>query len=182
MKLRKLVVGLASFESVREAAAEVNAYSEPVDVRKQHPFSLLNDKNSANLFLRPHQKRWHQYVPLPPSLRPPSSRNPHHRPQWSHPTLSPPPASSPSSVSIIQDTVFTTLFRPRLLASSSPRVVNVSSRGHRLSDIRHEDPGFSQRYDKWQAYGQSKTANILFAVGLVQKWGIEAFSVYPGGA
>lgn len=80
--------------------------------------------------------------------------------------------------------LFTTLIHPRLLASSSPRVVNVSSWGHHFSDIRYEDPGFSsgEKYDKWQSYGQSKTANILFAVGIAQKWGIEAFSLHPGGA
>lgn len=79
--------------------------------------------------------------------------------------------------------LFTNLIRPHLLASSAPRVVNVSSNGHRLSDIRYDDVGFSggKTYDMWKAYGQSKTANMLFAVGLTQR-GIPAFSLHPGGA
>ncbi|MFD8499176.1 SDR family NAD(P)-dependent oxidoreductase [Amycolatopsis sp. NPDC059657] len=63
------------------------------------------------------------------------------------------------------------------------RVVSVSSRGHHFSPIRWDDVEFRTGYDKWQAYGQSKTANILFAVQL-DKFGrerdIRAFSLHPG--
>lgn len=64
-------------------------------------------------------------------------------------------------------------------------MVSLSSRGYRLSGIDFDDPNFERReYDKWIAYGQSKTANILFAVALnprVESHGITAFAVHPGG-
>ena len=65
------------------------------------------------------------------------------------------------------------------------RIVSLSSRGHQRSDVDYEDTMFERRaYDKWTAYGQSKTANVLFAVGLQAHGaarGIEAFAVHPGG-
>lgn len=61
------------------------------------------------------------------------------------------------------------------------RVVSVSSTGHHLSGIRWDDPHFAEpgSYDKWLAYGQSKTANVLFAVELARR-GVAAFSLHPG--
>ncbi|EPQ53753.1 NAD P-binding protein [Gloeophyllum trabeum ATCC 11539] len=66
-----------------------------------------------------------------------------------------------------------------------PRVVNVSSAAHRFSDIRWDDIGFKdgQVYDKWRAYGQAKTANILFSVALAEKLGskgLKVFVLHPG--
>jgi len=65
------------------------------------------------------------------------------------------------------------------------RVVSVSSWGHHFSPVVFEDIHFKNRpYDRWLAYGQSKTANILFAVALDEKGkddNIRAFSVHPGG-
>jgi NAD(P)-dependent dehydrogenase (short-subunit alcohol dehydrogenase family) len=64
------------------------------------------------------------------------------------------------------------------------RVVAVSSAGHRRSPIRWDDVMFETDYDKWAAYGQSKTANALFAVELDRlgrETGIRAFSLNPGG-
>ncbi|MFC8078848.1 SDR family NAD(P)-dependent oxidoreductase [Streptomyces sp. NPDC057307] len=64
------------------------------------------------------------------------------------------------------------------------RVVSVSSAGHRGSPIRWDDVRFERGYDKWQAYGQAKTANALFAVhldALGKDAGVRAFSVHPGG-
>jgi NAD(P)-dependent dehydrogenase (short-subunit alcohol dehydrogenase family) len=64
------------------------------------------------------------------------------------------------------------------------RVVSVSSRGHYFSPIRWDDLHFSLGYDKWQAYGQSKTANVLFAVHLdllARDHGVRAFALHPGG-
>ncbi|MFE9401503.1 SDR family NAD(P)-dependent oxidoreductase [Streptomyces sp. NPDC006530] len=69
------------------------------------------------------------------------------------------------------------------LAEGGARVVAVSSRGHQLSAIRWEDPHFRRGYDKWQAYGQAKTANALFAVHLDRlgrEAGVRAFSLHPG--
>jgi NAD(P)-dependent dehydrogenase (short-subunit alcohol dehydrogenase family) len=63
------------------------------------------------------------------------------------------------------------------------RVVAVSSAGHHQSGIRWDDVQFTQGYDKWLAYGQSKTANALFAVHLDQlgqRDGVRAFSLHPG--
>ncbi len=64
------------------------------------------------------------------------------------------------------------------------RVVSVSSLGHRRSAIRWDDVQFEHGYDKWLAYGQSKTANVLFAVQLDtlgEREGVGAFAVHPGG-
>ncbi len=64
------------------------------------------------------------------------------------------------------------------------RVVAVSSRGHHLSPIRWDDPQFTTGYDKWLAYGQAKTANVLFAVhldALARDAGVRAFALHPGG-
>ncbi len=65
------------------------------------------------------------------------------------------------------------------------RVISLSSRGHHRSGVDFEDTMFERRpYDKWVAYGQAKTANVLFAVGLDargQKHGVRAFAVHPGG-
>ncbi|MEU2433451.1 SDR family NAD(P)-dependent oxidoreductase [Streptomyces sp. NPDC007861] len=68
-------------------------------------------------------------------------------------------------------------------AREGARVVSVSSRGHQLSDIRWDDPHFERGYDKWQAYGQAKTANVLFAVrldALGRDFGVRAFANHPG--
>ncbi|WP_017584103.1 SDR family NAD(P)-dependent oxidoreductase [Nocardiopsis valliformis] len=70
---------------------------------------------------------------------------------------------------------------PRL--SEGARVVSVSSAGHHASSIRWDDPWFEQGYDRWQAYGQAKTANVLFAVHLDRlgrEHGVRAFSLHPG--
>lgn len=64
------------------------------------------------------------------------------------------------------------------------RVVSVSSGGHHLSGIRWDDLHWRQGYDKWEAYGQAKTANVLFAVhldALGREHGVRAFSLHPGG-
>ncbi|EPQ53757.1 short-chain dehydrogenase [Gloeophyllum trabeum ATCC 11539] len=81
--------------------------------------------------------------------------------------------------------LFTNLIMPKILQSKSPRIVNVSSSGHRLSAIRWDDLDFKdgKEYNKWAAYGQAKTANILFSVALAEKLGskgLTAFSLHPG--
>ena len=72
-----------------------------------------------------------------------------------------------------------------LKKSRDARVVALSSRGHARGHVDFDDPNFDKRpYDKWVAYGQSKTANSLFAVELDQRGqqhGIRAFAVHPGG-
>ncbi|MCK2217973.1 SDR family NAD(P)-dependent oxidoreductase [Actinomadura sp. ATCC 31491] len=69
------------------------------------------------------------------------------------------------------------------VARGGGRVVSVSSAGHRQSAIRWDDVQFERGYDKWQAYGQAKTANILFAVhldALARQAGVRAFALHPG--
>lgn len=69
------------------------------------------------------------------------------------------------------------------IARGGARVVSVSSNGHQLSDIRWDDVHFEHGYDKWQAYGQAKTANALFALhldALGRDAGVRAFSLHPG--
>ncbi len=70
------------------------------------------------------------------------------------------------------------------LTRDGTRVVQVSSNAHQFSDVHWDDIHFEHGYDKWQAYGQSKTANALFALQLDtlgQTFGVRAFSVHPGG-
>lgn len=70
------------------------------------------------------------------------------------------------------------------LKAEGARVVSVSSRGHQIAGIDFDDVDFRRRpYDKWIAYGQSKTANALFAVALDARGaerGVRAFSLHPG--
>lgn len=74
---------------------------------------------------------------------------------------------------------------PALAAAAAARVVVVSSRGHRFAPVAFDDVQFTQRpYDRWAAYGQSKTANALFALELDRRGqaaGVRAFSAHPGG-
>ena len=65
------------------------------------------------------------------------------------------------------------------------RLVSLSSIGHRRSGINWDDIHYRKRpYDKWESYGQSKTANALFAVGFNERFkdlGVTANAVMPGG-
>jgi len=71
-----------------------------------------------------------------------------------------------------------------LLACGPARIVNLTSSGHRFSDVVLDDVNFEQTpYDAWQAYGRSKTANVLFAVELDRRGsstGQRAAAVHPG--
>ena len=72
---------------------------------------------------------------------------------------------------------------PALRAARGARVVNLTSGGHRISDIRWDDPHFTTGYEPMLGYGQSKTANVLFAVELDRRWapdGIRGYAVHPG--
>ena len=78
--------------------------------------------------------------------------------------------------------LFACLLAPALVEGA--RVVSLSSAGHRFGRVDFDDPNYRDRdYEKWSAYGQSKTANALFAVGLddrLKSRGVRAFSVHPG--
>ncbi|MFD5249579.1 SDR family NAD(P)-dependent oxidoreductase [Amycolatopsis sp. NPDC058340] len=72
---------------------------------------------------------------------------------------------------------------PALKAGGGARVVTVASSGHHSSAMRWDDVQFERGYDRWLAYGQAKTANVLFAVQLDKlgaEHGIRAFSLHPG--
>ncbi|MFC0504383.1 SDR family NAD(P)-dependent oxidoreductase [Micromonospora costi] len=74
--------------------------------------------------------------------------------------------------------------RPALAAAGGARVVAVSSAAHLRSPVVFDDIHFAHReYDPWLAYGQSKTANVLFAVEATRRWaddGILVNSLHPG--
>jgi NAD(P)-dependent dehydrogenase (short-subunit alcohol dehydrogenase family) len=72
-----------------------------------------------------------------------------------------------------------------LAADGNARIVSVSSSGHLRSPVIFEDIHFDFRpYEPFLAYGQSKTANVLFAVEATRRWaqdGITANALMPGG-
>jgi NAD(P)-dependent dehydrogenase (short-subunit alcohol dehydrogenase family) len=80
---------------------------------------------------------------------------------------------------------FVLINRIASLMKPGSRLVNLSSAGHRYSDVDLDDPNFERTpYDPWAAYGRSKTANILFAVEFDRRHkgnGIRATAVHPGG-
>ncbi|HWT52354.1 MAG TPA: oxidoreductase, partial [Caulobacter sp.] len=86
--------------------------------------------------------------------------------------------------------LLSTLLAPNLVAAARAsgrrsRLASLSSIGHRRSGIHFDDPNYQTRpYDKWEAYGQAKTANSLFAVGFDKRFkdqGVNANAVMPGG-
>ncbi len=76
------------------------------------------------------------------------------------------------------------LLTPALIRGAPARVIELSSGAHGMSDFDFDDPNFERReYDPWIAYGQSKTANALFALEYDRRLrarGVSAFSVHPG--
>ncbi|PVH75050.1 short-chain dehydrogenase [Cadophora sp. DSE1049] len=101
-------------------------------------------------------------------------------------TLTPEGIESQFAANHIGHFLLTSLLMPKLeAAGNGARIVNLSSSGHQLGEVRLDDYNFDdgKDYDPWAAYGQSKTANILFTVSLAEKLasrGILAFSVHPG--
>jgi len=73
---------------------------------------------------------------------------------------------------------------PALTRARNARVVSLSSNAISLAGVDFDDPNFERhQYDKWKAYGQSKTATALFAIALDQRGqahGVRAFAVDPG--
>src|ERR1700737_30245 len=71
------------------------------------------------------------------------------------------------------------------LIRTGGRLINLSSAGHRFSNVDLEDPNFERTpYEPFIAYGRSKTANILFAVAFDKRHrerGVRAAAVHPGG-
>ena len=79
---------------------------------------------------------------------------------------------------------FVLVNRIRSLIRAGGRLINLSSAGHRFSNVDLEDPNFERTpYGPFVAYGRSKTANILFAVAFDQRHrdrGVRATAVHPG--
>ncbi|GEL11129.1 NAD(P)-dependent dehydrogenase, short-chain alcohol dehydrogenase family [Flavobacterium glycines] len=71
-----------------------------------------------------------------------------------------------------------------LKKANGARVITVSSSGHHYSPVLFDDVNYNTReYDKFEAYGQSKTANVLFAVELDKRalqFGVRAYALHPG--
>ncbi|KAB5577721.1 hypothetical protein GE09DRAFT_529524 [Coniochaeta sp. 2T2.1] len=94
--------------------------------------------------------------------------------------------------------VLTNLLLPKILAAGTGtaapgggrRIVNVSSVGNRMHPVRWADPNWTEpgAYDPWDAYGQTKTANILFTIALNRRLAdagyapekVKAYSLHPG--
>jgi NAD(P)-dependent dehydrogenase (short-subunit alcohol dehydrogenase family) len=80
--------------------------------------------------------------------------------------------------------LLTNLLVPALLAGAPSRVVNLTSSGHHMGAPDLDDPNYERReYEKWNAYGQSKSANILFTIELERRLGrhgVHAYAVHPG--
>jgi NAD(P)-dependent dehydrogenase (short-subunit alcohol dehydrogenase family) len=74
---------------------------------------------------------------------------------------------------------------PALCKANGARVVSLSSRGHMRSAVDFDDWNFEKReYERWTAYGQSKSADALFAVKLDElgkQHNVRAFALHPGG-
>ena len=82
--------------------------------------------------------------------------------------------------------VLTRALEPALTRRPGARVVSVASIGHRRSDIHYDDIDYRTRpYDRWEAYGQSKTACALLAIAVDHLWqsrGVRANTLNPGGS
>ncbi|OTB12601.1 hypothetical protein K445DRAFT_320738 [Daldinia sp. EC12] len=82
--------------------------------------------------------------------------------------------------------ILTNKIIPKVIAAGpGARIVNLSSSGHRFTGVRFEDPNFAEpgSYSEFASYGQSKSANILYAVALNKRLasrGIRAYAVHPG--
>ena len=78
----------------------------------------------------------------------------------------------------------TRLLTPQLVAADGARIVILSSDGHQMGDVDFDDPNWERRdYDKFAAYGASKTANILHMAELdrrLRDHRVRAYSVHPG--
>lgn len=81
--------------------------------------------------------------------------------------------------------VLTSGLLPLVEKGENKRIVNLSSRAHHRDQVHFDDPNYASRaYEKWESYGQSKTANVLFSVALDKRLkdkGIDVFAVHPGG-
>ena len=142
--LRSLMLDLSSLDAVRKAAAEVNKYSENIDV-------LINN---AAVIANPFSKTVDGI-------------------------------ESQFATNHLGHFLFTNLILDKILASPHPRVVVVSSSAMWCAPVIFDDYNFSDgaKYDPWHAYGQSKSADGLFAkqsAKIHQSKGLVALFLHPG--
>ena len=80
--------------------------------------------------------------------------------------------------------VLTARIIDNVLAGAPARIINLSSGGHRMSPMRFDDPFFEkEEYSKFVAYGQAKTANVLFSLALDNRFkdrGVRSVAIHPG--
>jgi NAD(P)-dependent dehydrogenase (short-subunit alcohol dehydrogenase family) len=80
--------------------------------------------------------------------------------------------------------LLTGFLMPALSAAAPSRIVNVSSSGHHISNVHFDDLNYRERtYSPWEAYGQSKTSNLLFTTELERRYGsrgVHAYGLHPG--
>ncbi|TLD20278.1 hypothetical protein PspLS_08703 [Pyricularia sp. CBS 133598] len=83
---------------------------------------------------------------------------------------------------------FTNTIMPKVLKAERPRIINISSSANKIAGMRWHDLNFKEpgSYEPWTAYGQTKTAAILFTTALNAKFGRQgqnlcSYAVHPGG-
>lgn len=158
VKTRILLCDLSSFASVRKGAAEINSYPENIDV-------IIN---SAGIMAAPFSKTVDG-------------------------------VESHFAVNHLAHFLLTNLVVGKL--AKNAKILNVTSGGYALGGVRFDDVNFEVRkatlkrdkvtnhdqtesFNKWQAYAQSKTANILYSIGLADRLGpkgIFSYSIDIGG-
>lgn len=160
------MLDLSSLAAVRKAAAEVNAYPEPLHVGRFCPEGIPPDLFPQVLI----NNAAANYGPF---------------------KLTVDNLETQMATNHFGPFLFTKLLAPKLLASGTaaytPRVVFVSSLAHAMgagvnfSTIRNPTP---ETYKNMDVYGQTKSANILTAIELSKrsKGKINAYSLHPGGA
>ncbi|MEU6341624.1 SDR family NAD(P)-dependent oxidoreductase [Streptomyces sp. NPDC046977] len=89
------------------------------------------------------------------------------------------------AVNVLGHAALTLGLHDALRAAGGARVVTVSSSAHLMAPVDFDDIHFTHRpYEAWTAYGQSKSAAILFTVALARRWaadGVTANALHPGG-
>ncbi|KAF7312992.1 Short-chain dehydrogenase/reductase family protein [Mycena kentingensis (nom. inval.)] len=164
--VRKLLLDLSCFADIRRAAAEINQYPEPLHVRLD-PL-LVTTQAHAEVLL---QVIIHNAAaPIGPFC------------------LSADGLESQVAIGHIGPFLLTKLILPRILAAENPRIVYVSSLGHRWvnksdldwpSSLQRADP---ESFSPWKSYALTKVANVITAreVFCRSNGEVEAFSVHPG--
>ena len=158
VNVRAVVCDLASQESIRKAAAEINAFDEKLDVVINAAGVMANplSRTSEGIESQLGVNHIGSNIVLAPSVM----------------TLIAPAGHF----------LLTNLIVGKL--NKDARIVNVSSRGYQVSPIAWDDINYDTApYNKWQAYSQSKAANILFSSALARKLAsrdILSYSLHPG--